>query len=130
MTTPTIELVRTFIEMWAQPNGIDRAVKEYFTDRTVWENHGLVTTTGIEEALGVNQHFVDKIGMARIVVDIDAIAQDGNKVLTERVDRILDAQDGTIMAAPTLGIFEVEDGKIVAWRDYFDSKEALEAQAD
>ena len=68
--------------------------------------------------------------MARIVVDIDAIAQDGNKVLTERVDRILDAQDGTIMAAPSLGIFEVEDGKIVAWRDYFDSKEALEAQSD
>ena len=42
----------------------------------------------------------------------------GNTVLTERVD-VFHLPKGTI-DLPVMGTFEVRDGKIAAWRDYFD----------
>jgi limonene-1,2-epoxide hydrolase len=30
-------------------------------------------------------------------------------------------------ALPVVGVFEVRDGRIVAWRDYFDLRQALDA---
>ena len=50
-----------------------------------------------------------------------AAGEAGNKVLTERIDRILDADGAEVMTVPVMGIFEIEDGKIAAWRDYFDT---------
>ena len=42
----------------------------------------------------------------------------GDVVLTERVD-VFVYPDKTI-ELPVMGTFEVRDGKIAAWRDYFD----------
>lgn len=50
-----------------------------------------------------------------------SIAADGNKVLTERVDRFERADDSEIGAAKVMGILEVEGDKIIVWRDYFDT---------
>lgn len=50
--------------------------------------------------------------------DIVSIAASGSKVLTERVDRF--TVQGTSIALPVMGTFEVEDGLIRHWRDYFD----------
>ena len=47
-----------------------------------------------------------------------AIAASGNKVLTERVDDF--SRGGIEVSLPLMGIFEVEEGLITAWRDYFD----------
>jgi limonene-1,2-epoxide hydrolase len=47
-----------------------------------------------------------------------AIAASGNKVLTERVDDF--SRGGVEISLPLMGIFEIEDGLIKAWRDYFD----------
>ncbi|MDG2003341.1 MAG: limonene-1,2-epoxide hydrolase family protein [Novosphingobium sp.] len=123
-----IKLVEDFIAMWDAPDGIDRAVEAWFTPETVWENHGLTNTTGIDAALEVNRMFGEKLGMHSIKVDMLAVAEVGNKVLTERIDHIIDGDGGAMMSAPVMGIFEIADGKIAAWRDYFDSKGALEAQ--
>lgn len=45
-------------------------------------------------------------------------ANDQGAVLTERVDRFL--VNGKWIAIAVMGTFEVVDGRIVAWRDYFD----------
>jgi len=39
-------------------------------------------------------------------------------VFTERVDHFTVA--GKEVALPVAGVFEVRDGKIASWRDYFD----------
>ncbi len=46
------------------------------------------------------------------------IAASGGAVLTERIDyfRI----DGRHISVPCMGIFEVREGKIMAWRDCWD----------
>ena len=85
-------LVENFIAIWEEPRGLDRAVREYFTAGTVWENVGLTNTTGIEAALEVNRMFGEKLGMHSIRVDMLTVAEAGNKVLTERILAKPDAQ--------------------------------------
>lgn len=46
------------------------------------------------------------------------IATSGNVVLTERVDNF--TINGCRVSLPVMGVFEVEGGRIAAWRDYFD----------
>ncbi|HEY5024899.1 MAG TPA: limonene-1,2-epoxide hydrolase family protein, partial [Acidimicrobiales bacterium] len=41
-----------------------------------------------------------------------------NVVLTERIDTF--TVGDLVAALPVMGTFEVRDGKICAWRDYFD----------
>jgi limonene-1,2-epoxide hydrolase len=50
--------------------------------------------------------------------EILSIASSGNVVFTERVDRFVIG--GTQIELPVAGVFEIEGGKITAWRDYFD----------
>ena len=46
------------------------------------------------------------------------IAADGDIVLTERVDNFV--INGKPVSLPVMGTFEIHEGRIVAWRDYFD----------
>jgi limonene-1,2-epoxide hydrolase len=57
-------------------------------------------------------------GVERIEFRIRNLAADGDVVLTERVD-VFVLPNKTI-ELPVSGTFEVRDGKIAAWRDYFD----------
>ncbi len=51
-------------------------------------------------------------------VDILHLAVRDNVVLTERIDTL--SMDGQVAPLPVMGAFELRDGKICAWRDYFD----------
>lgn len=46
------------------------------------------------------------------------VAAGGNAVLTERIDSMVVA--GIYVELPVMGTFEIQNGKITAWRDYFD----------
>ena len=46
------------------------------------------------------------------------MAESGDIVFTERVDRF--QMGDKKVELPVAGVFEVRDGKIAAWRDYFD----------
>jgi limonene-1,2-epoxide hydrolase len=46
------------------------------------------------------------------------IAVRGNVVLTERIDRFVRGDER--ITIPVMGVFEIVDGKIAHWRDYFD----------
>ena len=128
MPTPT-EVVSTFLSLWDRPGGLDQAIRDYFLPTTVWENVGLATTTGPDEAIALNQGFESQFGVNRIRVETLAIAAVGNKVLTERIDNMLDAAGNVLLPAAVAGIFEIEGGKITAWRDYFDSAGAMALQS-
>jgi limonene-1,2-epoxide hydrolase len=123
MASPS-EIVTSFLAMWERPGGLDDSVRAWFTPETVWENVGLATTTGIDEAIALNARLGETIGVATIRVDTVAVAEAGDKVLTERVDHMVNADGVTFHSAPVMGTFELAGGKIVAWRDYFDSAAA------
>ena len=65
-----------------------------------------------------------QVGIKDAHFDMLAVAADGNRVLTERLDRFQRADGSEIGAAMVMGIFEVEGNRIVAWRDYYDVRNA------
>jgi len=120
MPTPT-EIVLKFLDQCGKGKAdLQDAFHNYFTANTIWENVGLVATTGVNEALA----FIDKSELSAGITHFDAdtlsIAVEGNRVLTERVDRLLTSKGEPVVTLRVMGIFELADGKITAWRDYFD----------
>ena len=121
MATP-VETVSAFIAEFNQgKEGMYDALRKYFRPDTVWENVGLAVTTGIDEAIGLTRQFEAAANIDCIKIEILAIAADGKRVLTERIDRMLRPDGSEIWDPRVMGIFEVEGEHIVAWRDYFDS---------
>ena len=118
MPSPT-ETVTAFCAEWGKnKQAMFDSFRSYFTPTTVWENVGLATTTGVDEALTLMQSFE---GVETIRVDMVNIVANGNLVLTERVDTMVGADGKDVLGFRLMGIFEVEGGKITAWRDYFDT---------
>lgn len=118
------QVVTQFLDRWnTDIDGIRAALRETLAADAPWDNVGLSVTHGPEEAMPILDAFVAQTGFARMGVDMVNICANGNVVFTERVDRFF-ARDGKeIMALRVNGVFEVgPDGKIAAWRDYFDTK--------
>lgn len=119
--TPT-ETVVAFIAEWGKGNeAMLAAYRHYFTPATVWENVGLSVTTGIEEAIALLNGFEPAYGVHYIKVDLLHIAAAGEVVLTERVDRMMDRNGVEGWSVRMMGIFELQNGKVARWREYFDS---------
>jgi len=110
-----IDFIRGFCEAWGKGASVDEIV-EYFTDDAVYHNIPVDPAVGREAIKGVFAMFTT--GVERIEFRVKNISADGNVVLTERLD-VFTLPDKTI-ELPVMGTFEVRDGKIAAWRDYFD----------
>lgn len=121
MATP-IEIVAAFLAEWDKSmEAMLASYRAYFAPGTIWENVGMSTTTGIDEAVALLGQFEASYGVQTIRVDMVNIAAAGHVVLSERIDRLIAADGHEIMAIRLMGVFEVENGKIVHWRDYFDT---------
>lgn len=120
MPTPT-ETVMAFLAMLEQPGGFEAGIRAFFTDDCRYLNVGMSDTTGIDEGIAFVRQFEGQTGISYLKVEMLAIAEVGDKVLTERID-YLHAVDGSLVMAPAvMGIFETRDGRISGWRDYFDT---------
>jgi len=88
----------------------------FFSDDPIYHNmpSGPVTGTGPVRELITS--FVSPA--SSVNWEMLKIAQTGDTVLTERMDRFV--LGGKDVALPVMGAFDIQDGKITAWRDYFD----------
>ncbi len=109
-----IETVRRFCAAWGSQD-LDTIIG-YFTDNAVYHNIPMEPVVGPDQIKTTIEGFSG--GVESIEFRLDAIAADGGTVLTERMD-IFTFANGRI-DLPVMGTFEVVDGKIAAWRDYFD----------
>lgn len=116
---PPIETVTAFSAAFSHGNG-SPAIRRWFSPKTVWINEGVSMTIGIEEAIAFLERPGRSPDIAAVHFDMLAIAADGNRVQTERLDRFVRADGSAVAAAKVMGIFEVDGDCIVAWRDYFD----------
>ena len=126
MPTPK-ETVLEFLAMWSEPGGFAESIRKYFTDATVYENVGMSKTTGIAESVEFAQGFEGQTQGGVLKVENLAVVTEGNLVLTERIDRMIDGAGKEQIAFRVMGIFEVEGDKITGWRDYFDTAGAFAA---
>jgi limonene-1,2-epoxide hydrolase len=112
--SPT-EVVRRFCAAWSDGKAAGE-LAAFFTDDAVYHNIPLAPVTGREDIANTIASFT--AGVEGIEFRVINIAGDGPVVMTERVD-VFKLPDKSI-ELPVMGTFEVADGKITAWRDYFD----------
>ncbi|HWF15895.1 MAG TPA: limonene-1,2-epoxide hydrolase family protein [Acidimicrobiales bacterium] len=117
MTEPR-ETIAAFVDAFvaAWPTGVAASLGDFFAEDAVYHNGPLAPVAG-RAAIVENLESLMAVG-GRVSVDMVHVVADGGVVMTERVD-FLEA-DGRRIALPVLGVFEVESGRIAAWRDYFD----------
>ncbi len=107
-------IVAEFLAAWSR---LDlEELMAYFTDDAVYHNMPGPPSTGIEAVRASIGRFLK--GWDRTEWKLLNIAANGNVVFAERVD-IADA-GGKHVDLPVVGVFEIADGRISAWRDYFD----------
>ena len=95
-----------------------RELLGFLAPDALYHNLPLAPVTGHAAIEGLLRSFLAPCTACEF--ELRAIACSGSTVLTECVDRFTRA-DGRRIELPVMGAFEVgADGKIHAWRDYFD----------
>jgi len=117
-----IEVVRRFCAAWSDDLGAAE-LAAFFTDDAVYHNIPLEPVTGREAIADTIASFIrpGAPGIERIEYRVINIAADGPVVMTERMD-VFTLPDKSF-ELPVMGTFEISDGKIKAWRDYFDIRQ-------
>ena len=105
----------------AWPTGDAAILARFFDDEAEYRNGPLEPVRGRE---AITASLTQQMGLGgEVDADIINIISDGSIVMTERVD-YWKSDDKTIPLR-IMGVFEVHDGVITAWRDYFDGNEFM-----
>lgn len=115
MTRSADELVTEFCKLWSSPDPDKLA--SYFAEDAVYHNIPMEAVQG-REAI---RDFIAGFTAAFDGIDFQVHRQisDGTIVMNERTD-VMHSKAGKEIPLPVTGVFEVRDGQITAWRDYFD----------
>jgi limonene-1,2-epoxide hydrolase len=108
------QIISEFIQTWASLDA--NKIAAYFTDDGVYYNMPAQPVQGRNEI----RDFINSFAGAWTKTDWEIlnIVEDGDVVIAERVDKT-DIGDKHV-DLPCTGVFEMQDGKIKVWRDYFD----------
>jgi limonene-1,2-epoxide hydrolase len=108
------QVVRDFCAAVSQRDA--DVLRPFFSDDVVYHNIPMDPAKGIEATMATINMF---LGICEgLEFEIHHLASDGEAVLTERTDTF--TMQGKTAPLPVMGVFHVRDGKITAWRDYFD----------
>jgi limonene-1,2-epoxide hydrolase len=108
------KIVRQFIEAWSRLDAEE--LSSYFTEDGVYHN---MPTGPVRGRANVKKMIAGFIGRwTETQWDILNLVASGDLVIAERLDR---TKAGTkAVDLPCTGVFEMENGRIKVWRDYFD----------
>ena len=114
MSTQNETIVRNFCAAFAR-----RDIQEllgFFTEDAVYHNVPVEPVRGHDGIRSTFEMFVAPAD--KIEFEILHMSSVDDVVMNERIDRFLIA--GRQVALPVAGVFIIRNGKIAAWRDYFD----------
>lgn len=107
-------IVREFCAAWSRLDVDELA--GYFTEDAIYHNIPLEPIHGRDAIRAFLTGFL--AGATSAEFRMNNVVASGNVVMTERVDAF--SIGNRQIAIPVAGVFEISDGKIAAWRDYFD----------
>jgi limonene-1,2-epoxide hydrolase len=107
-------VVRDLCDAFAKHDA--EAIRPLLADDVVYHNMPMDPIVGIEDAVGFINGFFGMFDS--LVIETLHLAVIGSVVLTERIDTF--TLGDAVCPLPVMGTFEVRNGKISAWRDYFD----------
>jgi limonene-1,2-epoxide hydrolase len=105
---------------------LPESIKATCTEGFVWANSGLAVINGQAELFDqmARGGFASQIPILKTMTHFSAelihIASKGDIVFTERVDHHWDEQGRDLMTPHICGVAEIRDGKISAFRDFYD----------
>jgi len=114
MVTETEQVVDRFLAAWKQAS-VDELL-DFFTDDAVWRPMPMAPVTGkgaLREALA---GWLE--GAVALDVEVKQQLSNATTVMHERTDRF--SLGGEEHETPVCAVFEIDDGRIAAWREYFD----------
>jgi limonene-1,2-epoxide hydrolase len=114
-----IQVVRRFCAAWSD-NVAAAELAVFFSDNAVYHNIPLAPVTGKQAIANNIATFIrpGAPGIESVEFRLINIVAEGPIVVTERVDVF--RVGNRSFELQVMGIFEIRDGKIDAWRDYFD----------
>ncbi len=108
------ETIREFIEAWSRLDPDE--LSSYFTEDGVYHNMPSGPVAGRENVQKMITGFI--AAWTETQWDILNVLCAGDVVIVERLDRT--RADDKSVDLPCTGVFEMENGKIKVWRNYFD----------
>ena len=108
------EIIIEFVEAWSSLDA--EKLTTYFTEDGTYYNMPIQPITGHQNLKPFIHNFLAT--WEKTDWDILNILAKGNLVMVERVDRTI--VEGRKVDLPCVGVFEMQNGKIKIWRDYFD----------
>jgi limonene-1,2-epoxide hydrolase len=119
-------VITDFIAAWSTGE-IDR-IMDFFHEDAVYTNVPIdPPNRGVAAIRQTIETFVGMAEAIEFVVHASAENPTSGVVMNERTDRFLIG--GKWIELPVMGVFELRDGKISAWRDYFDLAQFQQAMA-
>jgi len=115
----SISIVREFCDSWAK--GDLDVIMSFFADDAVYHNIPVDPVVGTDAIRATIAGFTT--GVESVEFRTMHIAAADDVVLTERVD-VFVFPNGRV-ELPVSGTFELRNGKIAAWRDYFDMQQFM-----
>ncbi|HEX3839725.1 MAG TPA: limonene-1,2-epoxide hydrolase family protein [Acidimicrobiales bacterium] len=106
-------MIREFLAAWERRD--TEHIVDSFTDAGVYHSIPLTPIVGKPAIRKFVSGFAD-VPPGRL--EIHHQVASGNLVMNERTDRI--TMNGSPVVLPICGVFEIEGGRIKAWREYFD----------
>ncbi len=117
MSVEPTDVVKGLAAAFRKPADVD-GIAKWFAEDGVYHNmpdDPLVGRAAIREWL---------VEMVQPLRDVEFVfvnmTADGDRVYAERLDWV-EMVDGTRVSLPCNGVFEIRDGEIVSWRDYYDA---------
>ena len=114
MATDNIAIVREFIEAWSAKDPTQLA--SYFTEDGTYHNMPTQPVSGRDNVRQFIAGFL--ANWTETEWEILNIMGEADVVIAERLDKTKTTQGDVDL--PCTGVFEMENGKIKVWRDYFD----------
>ena len=115
MTLSADDLVTEFCKKWATPDPDELA--SYFAEDGVYHN---IPMDAVQGRAAIKE-FIAGFTASFEGIDFQVHRQvsDGDLVMNERTD-VMRRAGGDPISLPVTGVFEIENGQIKSWRDYFD----------
>ena len=112
-TTSNDAMIRDFLGAWERRD--TEYIVDHFTDDGVYHSIPLAPIVGKPAIRDFVSRFAD-VPPGRLVIHHQIASDD--VVMNERTDYI--TINGRPVTLPICGVFEIENGRIKAWREYFD----------
>jgi len=116
------QLLRSFFARWAVSfEELCQSMDDTMAEDCLFQQTRLPDLVGPRATIEFLKQARAAFGFETFAVRVRTIIAQGRWVACERVDEMKDASGRVLSTFPAVCVMEIENGKIRAWRDYFDS---------